>query len=85
LGYVTEISDLLEKRKQNIKETKVRMANAKEKLQLKIQVLESNQCNMLLDIGKCKDGLWMSSGTRNVYICQYTTYKTYEDKAALLG
>jgi hypothetical protein len=27
----------------------------------------------------------MSSGTRNVYICQYTTYKTYEDKAALLG
>lgn len=56
---VTEISDLLEKRKQNIKETKVRMVNAKEKLQLKIQVLESNQCNMLLDIGKCKDDLWM--------------------------
>lgn len=56
---VTEISDLLEKRKQNIKETKVRMVNAKEKLQLKIQVLESNRCNMLSDIVKCKDGFRM--------------------------
>lgn len=56
---VTEMSDLMETRKQNIKETKFRMVNAKEKLQLKIQVLESNRCNMLLDIGKCKDGLWI--------------------------